>query len=177
MADNYYGGGDSDTIIDFDIKQAKDLLKSIQMMGNLGKFKVPHPTDHMATMVLADWVNWLHDHTEYYGSTGNEHVFVEILNRIKEFLNQQVTYALDGFRKLISCIDRLRKQNDELKGEVSRLKDEIIDLKTVIEKGYIRGAQLPDPAPITTTPAPTPTPTPAPTSQPVKQPYNGYKKK
>jgi len=116
-------------IEEFDIEAANNLLRSIRVLSDLKKLQVPDPaSDNMGSCELQQWMKWFFQQLDSIGSTGLETMAVGMIDRIAVFNGVQVMKVEEGFRRLLTVVDRRQKRIDILENVVARQKEVISDL-------------------------------------------------
>lgn len=115
-----------DKIEEFDLAQAEKLLENIRFMADLKKFPVQKPNSTTMDMVpLKDWVKWYAQITEWNGKDGVEGEVFKVIYSIEQDMKIVVERIEEGFRKVLSALDRKQIRIELLRNEVAKYKEQI----------------------------------------------------
>ena len=123
MADNEM---EDKQIEEFDIDQAQKLLESIRFMSDMRKFPVQKMFS--VTMEMTTMQEWLKQYakiTEWNGRDGTENEVIKMVQNVDSDLQVLVGRVEDGFRRLLTVLDRRELKISLLKNEVEKYKEQI----------------------------------------------------
>lgn len=112
----------NDIISDFDIEQAKKLLVNIRHLGDLTKFQVKKPLTIGEKISMKEWVQWYLGRVDWYGMTSAEQEVVKMIESLDQHLSIIISRVEEGFRKLLTVVDKKDTYIKSLQVEVAKLR-------------------------------------------------------
>ncbi|MFA6089860.1 MAG: hypothetical protein WC755_08435, partial [Candidatus Woesearchaeota archaeon] len=110
----------------FDTVQAKKLLDSIRFLGDIKKFPVHKPNSVvLEKTTMQEWVKWYAKTTEWNGRDGTEHEVIRMVDDIDSNLRIIVSKVEDGFRKMMTVLDRKQLKTKLMQNKIDMLLEEI----------------------------------------------------
>jgi len=127
-----------DSLEKFDIDEAQKLLDSIRFMSDLRRFPVQKPNSTGMEMTnMKEWVNWYAKTTEWNGTDGTENEVIKLIYNLDEDMKILTKRVEEGFRRLLSVIDRKDIKIDLLNKEIEKQNEQLRILRTNEEETQV----------------------------------------